>query len=73
MKCRVCGSKMNKAKTDLPFKIRSKSIVIIKELPVLQCSRCSEYLIDDQNMAKVEQILSSVDRVAELEIVHFAA
>ena len=73
MKCRVCGSKMIKTKTDLPFKVRLSSIVIIKKLPVFQCSKCSEYSIEDQNMTKVEEILSRLDKVAELEIVNFAA
>jgi YgiT-type zinc finger domain-containing protein len=73
MKCRVCGSLLQTTKTDLPFKVHDRSIVILKELPVLQCRNCVEYLIDDPVMARIEELLSSVDRAAELEIIQFAA
>lgn len=57
----------------MPFKVRDKGIVIFKELPVFQCQNCPEYLIEDAVMARIEELLSSVDRAAELEIVQFAA
>jgi YgiT-type zinc finger domain-containing protein len=59
--------------TDLPFKVSDQTIVIIKKLPVLQCDRCSEYLMDDKTFARVEEMLERADRRAELEIVPFAA
>ncbi|MBI5345449.1 MAG: type II toxin-antitoxin system MqsA family antitoxin [Deltaproteobacteria bacterium] len=73
MKCRTCGSGMVKIETDLPFKIGNSSIVIVKDLPVLQCSRCGEYVIDDIVMKRVDEMLAHVDRTAELEIISFAA
>ena len=73
MKCRVCGSELQTLKTDLPFKAHDRTIVIFKELPVLQCPNCAEYLIEDPVMARIEELLSSVDRVAELEVIRFAA
>jgi len=69
----MCGSEMNHIITDLPFKIGDKSIVIIKDLPVVQCSGCGEYLIDDTVMDRVESILSTIDIQTELEIVRYAA
>jgi YgiT-type zinc finger domain-containing protein len=59
--------------TDLPFKVSEATIVILKGLPVLQCDNCSEYMIDDSVMSRVEEILQHIDTAAELEIVHFAA
>lgn len=56
-----------------PFKVTDRSIVIVKELPVLQCQSCAEHLIEDTVMDRVEELLSSVDRAAELEIIRFAA
>ena len=50
-----------------------KGIVIFKELPVLQCQNCAEYLIEDPVMGRIEELLSTVDRSAELEIIRFAA
>jgi YgiT-type zinc finger domain-containing protein len=73
MKCRVCGGNLRPTRTDLPFKISERTIIIVKELPVLQCDRCSEYSMDDATFARVEQMLSRSDKAAELEIVRFAA
>jgi len=47
--------------------------VIVKDLPVLQCENCSEYVLDDSIFARVEELLSRVDALAELEIIRFAA
>ena len=73
MKCRVCGSTLLPITTDLPFKVTERTIVILKQLPVAQCQRCSEYLIEDSVFAKVEELLSRVDTSVELEIIPFAA
>lgn len=73
MKCHVCGGTMRAVVTDLPFKLNQKTIVIFKDLPVLQCENCSEYLIDDPVMVRVETMMGGVDKEAELEIVRYAA
>ncbi|HET7273939.1 MAG TPA: type II toxin-antitoxin system RelE/ParE family toxin [Longimicrobiaceae bacterium] len=59
--------------TDLPFKRANRSIVIIKDLPVLQCENCAEYFLEDPSMAAVEAILNGINETAELEIVRYAA
>lgn len=73
MKCHLCGADMHPLKTDLPFKVSERAIVIIKALPVLQCCNCHEYLIEDHAMQKVENILRKVGQEAELEVVNYAA
>jgi len=73
MKCYLCGGRMEPQISDMPFKLSPKTIVILKDLPVLQCSNCGEYAIEDPIMKKVETLLSRVDQAAELEIVRFAA
>jgi len=73
MKCQECGSNLKPLTTDLPFKISEATIVILKDLPVLQCENCSEYLIDDPVMGRVEEILERVSSAAELEIIRYAA
>lgn len=73
MNCHQCGEKLEKVTTDLPFKTDIHSITIIKDLPVLQCGNCSEYLIEDRVMEKVDEILKNVCRGAEVEILSFAA
>jgi YgiT-type zinc finger domain-containing protein len=59
--------------TNLPFKVNEATIIILKDLPVLQCDNCSEYLLDDPVMERVEEILEKVDTAAELEIIKYAA
>ena len=73
MKCHVCGSEITSVITDLPFKRSDSTIVILKALPVLQCVGCSEYLLEDPVMERVEEILDQADRRAELEIIRYAA
>ena len=51
----------------MPFKITDQAIIIIKDLPVLQCLNCHEYLFEDEVMARVELILKQADTAAELE------
>ena len=73
MKCVVCGAALRSTATDLPLKFSNRTIVIVKNVPVLQCDGCIEYLLDDAVMAKVDELLSRVDSSVELEIVRFAA
>jgi YgiT-type zinc finger domain-containing protein len=73
MKCRICGSTLRASVTDLPFKVGEQRMVILKNLPVLQCDACSEYVIADQVFTRVEQLLATVDTSVELGIIQFAA
>jgi YgiT-type zinc finger domain-containing protein len=73
MKCRICGSTMESIITTLPFKVNQETIVILKELPVLQCNKCNEYLLEDYIMERVDRLLEKTDYNAELEIIKFAA
>ena len=73
MKCRVCGSALRGAVTNLPFKMNERTIVILKDLPVEQCESCTEYVLADEVLAKVDRLLSGIDTSAELEIIPYAA
>lgn len=73
MKCGVCGGELKTASTDLPFKINEDTIVIVKGLPVLQCTNCPEYLIEDEILPWVDEVLAKVEGGTELEIVRYAA
>lgn len=73
MKCRTCGSDMKSNATNLPFKVNETTIVILKDLPVIQCNNCEEYLLEDQVMQRVEKILEKVDTSAELQVIRYAA
>jgi len=57
----------------MPLKLGEKRVVIFKDLPVLKCAECGDYLIEDAVMEHVEKALKNVDSSAELEIVRYAA
>lgn len=73
MKCHMCGGEIKAATSDMPFKLEANRIVIFKNLPVLQCDQCGEYLLEDAVMKRVEEMLDRIDASAELEIVRYAA
>jgi YgiT-type zinc finger domain-containing protein len=64
---------MRSITTDLPFKLSEERIVILKQLPVLQCEACREYLIEDTVMARIDILLAQRDGTAELEVIRYAA
>lgn len=72
MKCHVCGGAFEPSVADMPFKADVKRIVIFKDMPVLQCGSCGEYLIEDPVMAKIDAMLAKADQRAELEILRYA-
>jgi len=73
MKCTVCGAKLNRVVSDLPFKTTEHTIVILKGLPVLECANCTEYLLEDGVLSRVDEILAAVGGAAELEVIRYAA
>ena len=73
MKCTVCGARMGSMITNLPFKLGEQRIVIIKQLPVMQCRSCREYLIEDAVMQRLDVLLMRADSTVELEVLRYAA
>jgi len=67
--CRVCGGRLEKRVTDLPFKVSDTAIVIVKSLPVLQCRQCGDTEMEDAEMSRVNELLAAVDHSAELEVI----
>jgi YgiT-type zinc finger domain-containing protein len=59
--------------TNLPFKVKESTIIIVKDLPVLQCKNCNEYSLEDVVMEQVDKILEGADTAAELEVIKYAA
>lgn len=70
--CNNCGGNLESLMTNLPFKLSDDCIAIIKGLPVMQCRNCSEYVIEDQVLEKVDDILKKIDTTAELEVLSYA-
>jgi hypothetical protein len=64
---------MHAITNDLPFKVSEERIVILKQLPVLQCEARREYLIEDPVMARTDTLLAGAGSTAELEVIRYAA
>ncbi len=73
MQCTTCGATLRATTSDLPFKVREHTIVILKNLPLLECTNCMQYLIADREFSRVEQMLAQVNGAAELEILRYVA
>lgn len=73
MRCHVCGEPLERCVTSLPFRLGAGTIVVVKDLPVFECGNCTEFLIEDAVMARVDGLLLNVDTGAEIEVVRYAA
>ena len=73
MKCHVCGERMVPTISDLPFRLGPTTIVVLKQLPVLECVNCSEISIEDPVMRKIEGLLKQTDDSTELAVIPYAA
>ena len=40
---------------------------------MLQCANCTEYMIEDGVLRRVDEILATVGATAELEVIRYAA
>ena len=59
--------------TDMPFKLAKRTIVIVRDLPVRQCTQCGKHVLEDPIKKKVDALFKKVDPRLELEIVEFSA
>ena len=73
MKCHVCGGRLEDTVATLPFRVTPSTIVVVRGVPVLECTGCTEFLLEDPVMERVEYLLSKTDSAAELEVVAYAA
>ena len=60
MKCHVCGERLEPTISDLPFRLGPTSIVVIKKLPVLECTNCTEFLLRVRSWRKLSIYLSKL-------------
>jgi YgiT-type zinc finger domain-containing protein len=72
LKCHVCGSTLVPMVTNLPFKLRETTIVIVKAIPVLQCGGCFVCTLEEQVNERVDAILERADPSVELKIIRYA-
>ena len=72
MDCYICGTGLVKSISDLPFKVSGNTIAIIKNLPIMECPNCKEYLIEDPVLKLVDSVLNKINPGAELEIIDYS-
>jgi YgiT-type zinc finger domain-containing protein len=75
MTCHRCGSlNVTEQLTDLPFKLDTHQVLIVKNTPCHICEACGEIIINDKTMQRIDQIIEHVRELnTELEVVRFAA
>lgn len=75
MICHRCGgTQVEEQVTDLPFKLDVHKILVIRQLPAFVCSGCGETMLNDEVMARVDEIVDKAREVeSELDVVSYAA
>ena len=73
MKCHVCGGRLISTISDLPFRISPTTIVVVKRLPIQECTNCVEFSIEDSVMETIESMLEQTDEATELAVIPYAA
>jgi YgiT-type zinc finger domain-containing protein len=65
---------MNELRADLPFRLDTHKILVVKDTPARICESCGEILLSDPVMKEIDEIIDSIRDVdAELEVVRYAA
>jgi len=73
MTCRTCGARLKPVRADLPFRREDDSIVIVRGLPVMRCTECSVYFLEDSVITKIQELLVLIKNDSRLDIISYAA
>jgi YgiT-type zinc finger domain-containing protein len=73
MTCRTCGAKLKPARADLPFRRGDDSIVIVRGLPVMRCTECAVYFLEDSVITKIQELLVLIKKGSRLDVIPYAA
>jgi hypothetical protein len=58
---------------DLPFRVNRSVMIILKDLPLLECGECSAYALEDKVMERVHEIIERLKFPCHLEAVLYSA
>lgn len=72
MKCHVCETPMTRVVSDLPFRVDRSVMIILKDLPLLECSECGAYALEETVMERVHEIVQKLRSPSHLDAVLFA-
>jgi len=73
MKCHVCGTSMTRVVSDLPFRVNRSVMIILRDLPLMQCTECSAYAFEERVMETVHEIVNRLQSPSHLDAVLYAA
>jgi YgiT-type zinc finger domain-containing protein len=73
MKCHLCGTQMKPVVADLPFRVNRSVMIIIRELPLLECGECSAYALQDVVMERVHAMVQGLTPPSHLDGVRYTA
>jgi len=72
MKCHVCGTSMTRGLSDLPFRVNQSVIIILRDLPLMECTECDAYAFEEKVMERVHEIVERLDSPSHLDAVLYA-
>jgi len=73
MTCRTCGAPLKPVRADLPFRREDDSIVIVRGLPVMRCTECSVYFLEDSVITKIQELITLIRSNSQLDVISYAA
>ena len=73
MKCHVCGNSMTRVASDLPFRVNRSVMIILRDLPLMECNECGAYAFEERVMERVHEIVERLKSPSHLEAVLYAA
>jgi YgiT-type zinc finger domain-containing protein len=73
MKCHVCETPMTRVVGDLPFRVTRSVVIILRDLPLMECSECSAYAFEERVMERVHEIVQRLRSPSHLDTVLYAA
>jgi YgiT-type zinc finger domain-containing protein len=73
MKCYVCETSMTRVVSDLPFRVNRSVMIILRDLPLMECSECGAYVFEESVMERVHEIVQRLKSPSHLDPVLYAA
>lgn len=72
MKCHVCGTSMTRVVSELPFRVNQSVMIILRDLPLLECTECGAYAFEEKVMERVHEIVERLHCPSHLDAVLYA-
>lgn len=73
MNCHVCGTSMTRIVSDLPFRVNRSVMIILRDLPLMQCIECGAYAFEERVMERVHEMVERLQSPSHLDAVLYDA